>query len=350
VLENIAPTFIWVVFWVGLVPFVVLFGNLWAVLSPFRAIADAVAWTAGRLDVHWRTEPYPEWLGRWPAVVLLLAFVSMELAYENPSDPRALALAIYLYAAITWLGMITFGRRAWLEGGEAFHVYFGLLGRIAPFAVVDGRVVLRPPLSGLTTVTVVPGTLAFVAVMLGSVGFDSVSRTSDWLDVLVRAGGELGRTAVSFAGMVGTILVVALAYLAAVAAARALTGYRGDLAAAFVTSLVPIALVYVIAHYFSLLILQGQYLVPLVSDPLGRGWDLIGTASFQPNLGLLTPNTVWYAQVAALVIGHVAGLTLAHDRATGIFERPGDATRSQYAMLVLMVVYTVGGLRLLATS
>jgi hypothetical protein len=106
----------------------------------------------------------------------------------------------------------------------------------------------------------------------------------------------------------------------------------------------------VVAHYFSLLLLQGQYIVPLVSDPLGRGWDLLGTADFSPNLGLLTPNSVWYAQVAALVIGHVAGLALAHDRAVGLFRSRGYATRSQYAMLVLMVLYTVGGLRLLATS
>jgi len=350
VLENIAPTFVWVVFWVGLVPFVVLLGNLWAVLSPFRAVADAVAWAAGRVGVRWHPELYPERLGRWPAAVLLFAFVSMELAYENPSDPRALALAIYLYSAITWLGIFVFGRRAWLEGGEMFHVYFGLLGRIAPFAVVDGSVVRRAPLSGLATVPVRPGTLAFVAVMLGSVGFDSVSRTSFWLDLELEAGGEVGRTAIGFAGLLGTVLAVALAYLAAVTAARAATGHPERLATAFVTSLVPIALVYVIAHYFSLLLLQGQYLVPLVSDPLGRGWDLLGTAGFQPNLGFLTPNVVWYAQVGALVAGHVAGLALAHDRAVGLFSRPGYATRSQYAMLVLMVFYTVGGMRLLATS
>jgi hypothetical protein len=350
VLQNIAPTFVWVVFWVGLVPCVVLFGNLWAVLSPFRAIADAVAWAVARLGAHWRPEAYPDRLGRWPAVFLLLAFVSMELVYENPSDPRVLALAIYLYAAITWLGMFVFGRRAWLEGGEAFHVYFGLLGRISPFGIVEGRIVVRPPLSGLTRLNVLPGTLAFVAVMLGSVGFDSVGRTSFWLDLQVRLGGEAARTAVAFAGLVGTILAVALAYLGAVAAARALTGHTGELAAAFVASLVPIALVYVLAHYFSLLILQGQYLIPLVSDPFGRGWDLLGTAGFRPNLAVLTPNVVWYAQVAALVAGHVAGLALAHDRAVGLFERQGYATRSQYAMLVLMVLYTVGGLRLLSTS
>jgi hypothetical protein len=350
VLENIAPTFIWVVFWVGLVPVVVLLGNIWVVVSPFRAVADAVAWTARRVGVDWRPEPYPAALGRWPAAVLLLAFVSLELVYENPSNTHVLALAIFLYAAITWLGMFVFGRQAWLEGGEAFNVYFGLLGRIAPFGVVEGRVVRRAPLSGLTALPVVPGTLAFVAVMLGSVGFDSVSRTSFWLDLEVRVGGDSARMAIAFAGLVGTIVVVALAFRAAVGAAAALTDHRERLADSFVASLVPIALVYVIAHYFSLLILQGQYLIPLVSDPFGRGADLLGTAGFRPSLGLLTPNIVWYAQVGALVAGHVAGLTLAHDRAVGMFRTPGNATRSQYAMLVLMVLYTVGGLRLLSTS
>ena len=350
VLQNIAPTFVWVVFWVGLVPFVVLFGNVWAVLSPFRAVADGVAWIAERAGVHWRPEEYPAQLGRWPAAVLLLAFVAMELVYENPSDPRALALAIYLYAAITWLGMFVFGRRAWLAGGEAFNVYFGLLGRLAPFAVVDGRIVRRPPLSGLTRLDVVPGTLAFAAVMLGSVGFDSISRTSFWLNLEVKAGGEWARMALGLAGLVGTVVAVALAYLGAVTAARALTRDRRDLSAAFVGSLVPIALVYVLAHYFSLLVLQGQYLVPLVSDPLGRGWDLLGTVAFRPNLGVLTPNVVWYVQVGALVAGHVAGLALAHDRAVGLFRTPAAATRSQYAMLVLMVLYTVGGLKLLSTG
>jgi hypothetical protein len=339
VLENLAPTFVLVVFWVGLVPFVLLFGNLWAVLSPLRAVADGVAWVAQRAGVQWKLERYPERLGRWPAAVLLFAFVAFELVYESPADPRALALAIYLYAAVTWLGMLVYGRRAWLEGGEAFHVYFGLLGRIAPFAVVDGKIVRRPPLSGLATTPIVPGTLAFVAVMLGSVVFDSISRTSFWLDLEAQAGGEATRTALGAAGLVGTVLTVALTYSVAVAAARARP-------ATFITSLVPIALVYVLAHYFTLLILQGQYFVPLVSDPLGRGWDLLGTAEYTPNLGLLTPNVVWYTQVATLVVGHVGGLVVAHDRAVTL----GYGVRSQYAMLVLMVLFTVGGLRLLATG
>jgi hypothetical protein len=114
-----------------------------------------------------------------------------------------------------------------------------------------------------------------------------------------------------------------------------------------VPSLVPIALVYAVAHYFTLLLIQGQYAIPLASDPFGWGWDLFGTVDFQPNLTPLSPNAVWYVQVAALVGGHAAGLAVAHDRALGVLSVK-DALRSQYAMLALMVLYTIGGLWLLS--
>ncbi len=102
------------------------------------------------------------------------------------------------------------------------------------------------------------------------------------------------------------------------------------------------------AHYFSLFVLYGQFAVPLLSDPFGRDWDLFGTAAVQPDLAVIGPNTIWYVQAASLVLGHVAGLAVAHDRAVAIFRDRGDALRSQYAMLALMVVYTVGGLWLLS--
>lgn len=95
---------------------------------------------------------------------------------------------------------------------------------------------------------------------------------------------------------------------------------------------------------------QVQYTWPLVSDPFGRGWDLFGTANVQPALTTLAPNTLWYMQVAALIVGHVAGLAVAHDRALVIFRKTSDALRSQYPMLAMMVVYTVGGLYLLAQN
>jgi hypothetical protein len=103
-----------------------------------------------------------------------------------------------------------------------------------------------------------------------------------------------------------------------------------------------------VAHYFSLFVIQGQFAIPLASDPFGRGWDLFGTADFAPNLAVVSPETIWYVQVVSLTVGHVAGLAIAHDRAVALFEDRPAALRSQYPMLGLMVLYTVGGLWLLS--
>lgn len=359
--ENLAPTFVYVVFWLGLVPVAVLLGNVWRLLNPWLATADGVAWLWGRAAGRWDTPfTYPARLGRWPASLLLFAFAALELAYSEPADPRSLGVAILVYSTITWLAMLAFGRDAWTANGEAFSVYFGFLARVAPLALLAGRVVVRWPFTGLTRLDVRPGTLAFVAVMLGSVAFDGLSRTEQWVDFRANLMRPVIERSLQLADVLGTllatgglllcVLLVAAAYLLAVRAAAAATGFRGTLTGAFLPSLVPIALAYVVAHYFSLVVLQGQFMAPLASDPLGRGWDLFGTADVRPDLGVLTPNVVWYVQVAALVIGHVAGLTLAHDRAVELFESPRKAAISQYAMLALMVVYTIAGLWLLSSG
>jgi hypothetical protein len=144
------------------------------------------------------------------------------------------------------------------------------------------------------------------------------------------------------------ILLVALAYLTAVAGAQAVAGRDVSFEGVFLGSLIPIALVYAVAHYFSAFVIQGQYTLPLLSDPLGRGWDVLGTADVRPKLDLLSPNTVWYVQVGVLVLGHVIGLVVAHDRALSLVRSSATAARTQYAMLALMVLYTVSGMWLLS--
>jgi hypothetical protein len=357
VATNIAPTFVYVVFWLGLVPVSVLLGNVWPTMNPWKAGADAVAWLGDRI-APWRAPfTYPERLGCWPAAALLFLFATLELCYPDASRPRTLAIAILLYSWITWLGMALFGRAAWLANGEAFTNYFGLLSRLAPFARRDGTIVARPPVVGLAGAGPKPGTVALLAVMLGSVAFDGFSRTTEWQDRVFRVESrfalddpglaDLAVTLFNMAGLAGTVALVALLFLLAVEGARAAGKAREGLVDEFVLSLVPIALAYAVAHYFSLLVLQGQAIWRLASDPFGSGWDLFGTSDFQPNLGLLSPNTIWYVQVGALVAGHVLGLALAHDRAVALFRKPGRALRTQYAMLVLMVAYTIGGLWLL---
>jgi hypothetical protein len=351
---NFTPTFVYVFFWIGMPLVSAVFGNLWSVLSPWKAAAEGVGWLARRPGAPFA---YPQRLGRWPAAVLLLSFAAIELTYPNPSDPHALALAIAIYSVVTWAGAVAFGSETWFRNGDGFSVYFGLLSRIAPFGRRDdGQLVVRVPLSGLSVRDPTPGTIAFVAVMLGSTFFDGFSRTSIWqnryyqvqVDLLDRPSlADLVGQLMSVGGLLASVAFIALAFRLAVRGTEEIAGSE-NLAPEFIDSLIPITLVYVIAHYFSLLIYQGEVGVRLLSDPWGRGWDIFGTHDFQPNFTFLTPHTIWYVQVAALIIGHVAGLAVAHDRAVGLFRTPRMALWTQYPMLVLMVLYTVGGLWVLS--
>jgi hypothetical protein len=124
----------------------------------------------------------------------------------------------------------------------------------------------------------------------------------------------------------------------------------GELAGRFVHSLVPIAIAYVIAHYFSLLAFDGQRIAYLISDPLGRGDDLFGTAGATVDFAWISATGIWYVQVGALVLGHIAGLILAHDRALATFKDSRTATRSQYWMLAVMIAFTSLGLWLLSSA
>ena len=346
---NLAPTFIWVLFWLGLVPLTILFGNVWAWLNPWRAAADLVAWCWRRAGLEW--EPpftYPERLGRWPAAFLLFCFAAMELAYTDPSDPRMLALAVAIYSWITWVGTAAFGRDVWLRGGEAFTAYFGLLSRLSLLAVRERRLALRRPLDNVARDREPPGTVAFVAVMLGSVAFDGFSRTSFWQNRLFRIDSDLGAISFNLLGLVAGVAFVGAAYVAAVEVARRIGREKARLEQAFIGSLIPIALAYVVAHYATLLLVQGQLAIPLASDPFGYGWDLFGTLDYRVNVQPLSADQVWYLQSGALVFGHVLGLVIAHDKALVLFGSTKVALRTQYALLALMVLYTVGGLWLLS--
>jgi hypothetical protein len=357
--QNLAPTWILIIFWNGVPALCIVFGNVWRALSPWRALADGFVWVLERSGREARPlSEYPERLGRWPATVLLFAFVALELAYTDPSSPRALAFAVALYTYVALFGMAAFGRATWEARGEAFAVLFGFFARVAPFHVVDGRIRLRWPLTGLTGAEHIPGTVALVSVMLGSVLFDGYSRTATWQDLAARVEqpyivdrpglGELLVTLLYLGGLLVGVLLVALAYESACALARWTVNAPRPLTAQFVQSLVPIAFVYLVAHYFSNFLVTGQFAIPLLSDPLGRGWDLLGTADVVPDLSVIAPNTTWYVQVGALIAGHVAGLVVAHERAVTIFPERVTALLSQLSILVLMVLYTGGGLWVLS--
>jgi hypothetical protein len=358
-LLNFAPTFVYVIFWLGVPLLSILFGNVWRALSPWRALADWTVWLLERSGREARPVlESSERLGRYPAAAALLSFVALELANPRPAYPRTLAIAIALYSYWALAGMAVYGREPWTRCGEGFAVAFEFLSRIAAFAVRGGRVVVRWPFTGLGGAEHGRGALVFIAVMLGSTSFDGFERTSRWQNLLndiridladkPQRTVDLATTFVNLGGLVLFVSGVALTYLAAVTVARSLVQAERSLVPDFVLPLVPISAAYLVAHYFSLFVIQGQFVITLASDPFGRGWDLFGTRDFAPNLAIVAPNTIWYVQVGALVVGHVAGLAIAHDRAVAVFERRRDALRSQYPMLALMVLYTVGGLWLLS--
>ena len=343
--ETIGPIVVFDWFWVGLPIAHALLGNLWGTLSPFDTIGRLVGFD----DEQGSTgRPYPRSWGRWPAAILLFDFVWIELADPFGSFPGHLGILIMLYTLIQIAGMQRFGRRAWLDNGEAFGVYFGLIAAMAPLARdPDGRVVTRPFLAGVAQIPPRPGLLPVIMVALGSTTFDGFSRSSLWTDATIELA-ELGRIVATTAGLLAVIGIVTLAYVVAMRIAAGVV--RGDwhpLAVRFSPSLVPIVLAYVVAHYFSFLVLEGQLGLIHLSDPFGLGWDLFGTSDWVINLALLSPTAIWYVQVAAIVLGHIGGVVLAHDRAIALFERR-DAVRTQYALLAVMVLFTASGLLILS--
>jgi hypothetical protein len=345
VTQNLAPTFVYVLFWVGVPVLCVLLGDVFRPFNPWRAVARAVPGLAAA------RRPYPRRLGRWPAVAALLAFAWLELVFVHRSDPETLAWLALGYAAVQLAGMAVFGVDAWTERADGFSVYFALVARLAPLERRDGALWLRPPAAGTTGLDVVPGTVAVVCTVIGTTTFDGASNGSAWRNVEPHLQSFLGSLeAAATVGLLACVAIVAVFYRLGIAGMRTVSDRFAarDLAGRFAHTLVPIAFAYVLAHYFSLLAIQGQAIGYLVSDPLGTGANIFGTAHFQIDLNVFSSTTIWYVQVGALVVGHVAGLVLAHDRALATFPRPREAARSQYWMLVVMVGFTCLGLWLLS--
>ncbi len=346
--ENLAPTALYVVFWVGLQVLSAVAGDVWRRANPLWLLAAGIDRLRGR-DVETSTAT-GIWSSHWPAAAGLLAFQWLELAFHEPASLTAIAVFLTGYVVAMLVGGSVFGA-GWVRTGDGFAVLFSLLAALAPLHPdAEGRLRLRVPGSGLATVDVRPGTLGVVLVLLGGTTFDGLSRTQWWSDVV----GARREWALTVANTVGLLLVIATVSLAYAGACRLVGMLAGDddpwaQARRWAPSLIPIVLAYSVAHYFSLLVFEGQSFLALLSDPLGEGWDLFGTAENTIDFTVVSPNQIAYVQVAAIVVGHVLGVVAAHDHAV---ERYAGrvAVRSQYPLLGVMVAYTVCGLLLLLNA
>ncbi|WP_405498248.1 hypothetical protein [Streptomyces sp. NBC_00096] len=364
--RNPAPGAVYVLLWVGLVPASLLLGPVWRLLSPLRALhrlftlpgrlraarsAATVATPATGAGSPSRgsrrppprlpaaTEPptprpIPARLGQWPAAAGLFAFTWLELVSPDPASTTTLLIALTGYAAVQLLLAARYGER-WFADADAFEVYSALLARLSPLGRrSDGRLVLRNPFHGLDATPERPGLVATVCVLLGSTAYDGFSDNPSWINAIQTS--PLGRTPAATLGLLGSIALVAALFCLCAALTRLVCGPHPGPLTAFAHSLVPIALGYLVAHYFSLLVTEGPRTVSMA----------LGTDNAPEPLPPLGPGGLATLQVVAVVTGHVLGVIAAHDRSVRLFP-PAKAVAGQLPLLALMIIYTVGGLGLL---
>jgi hypothetical protein len=332
---DVTTLFLWVYGWVGVALLSALVFPVWHWLDPFATLHDIGAAVLRRLGVSsWATADLPDALRRWPAVVGLVFFVWLELV-GNGGGPRSLFIVLVGYTAFTLAMMAQFGRDTWRRDGETFSVWFGVLGRLAPFALVgdpaEGRLARRPFASGV----LLPGwtriDVVLIAIGTASILFDGLSQTQPWFDVFGAPGVPI-KTLQLF----GWLALVAGAALGV----SRLVGVPATAA-----GLLPIAVGYLIAHYFTYLLIDGQRIIVAIADPFQQGWDLgnFGWAFFEPTSGFLPPGLVWTVQLAAVVGGHMLGawgghVVAAHE--SGARRGAPEHRRRQVPLAVIMVALT----------
>jgi hypothetical protein len=373
-LRNIIVVSVWIVGWVAISLCSALVGDVWRFLNPWDTLFAAAERTHARLRPNRAFGlglPYPALLDTWPTLLFFIAFAWMELIWDGRDVPARLAGVMLLYSGMTWIGMFVFGRDAWRQRAEVFTVVFGIFALFAPLAPTEksgNGMMLRLPACGLLEDRRTSWAMMLLVIaLLATVTFDGILETPLWAYVDVTIINEPDDSmlwtvfdfseaaALRFGRTIGLMLFVALfsaVYLSVCKIMATVIGSEGggtaSLACRFVFSLLPISIAYHIAHYFSYLFNGGQLVIPLLSDPFGFGWDLLGTASYRPDIGLVGPLLQWYVAVAAIVAGHVIAVYLAHVTALSTFGDRQAALRSQISIVVLMVGYTMLSLWILS--
>lgn len=345
--RNPVASVVYVWLWVGVAFASMALGPVWRVLNPLRLLHAGLTRLV-RIDPDLALLPYRA--GLWPAAAGLAAFTWVELVAEDNTSLPFLRLLVLAFVAVSVLGSAVFGR-VWFERADPFEVWSRVLGLLSPLGRrADGRWVLRTPLHGVGELRGQPGLVAVVSVMLGSTAYDGFSANLSWATFVqtspVAAPVLKTATLLAFFAAVAASLALAAAVSARLAGLGAGAWLRltSDLA----PSLVPIAGGYVVAHYWSLGVYQGQLTVALLSNPLGQGADVFGLARLTPSAALIAPTLVATIQATSIVLGHLLGVVAAHERAVAVLPRRA-AVAGQVPLVVVMLGYTLGGLTLLFT-
>lgn len=364
--ENLSLTLFWQVFLLGFVYVTALIGDVYALANPWRTILE---WTQRRGASPPRLA-YPPWLGYWPALAAYVALIWLEL-FTHPT-PGVLAVALMVYSAITFAGAFAFGTAAWFRHAEMFAVLLRIVGKLAPVGyrkTSDGdsyTVSLRWPFVGLLENSAESmGLVVFILFMLASTTYDGMHQTVFWIGLyynhilaalqplwggdLIAAQKVLEKWYVVYqrAGLVLAPFFYLAIYLGILSLVKRVTttviSLRA-LALEFAYSIVPIAFVYNLAHYYTLVLTRAAAIPYLLSDPFNLGWNPFGFAAPTAEPPVLNMAAVWHTEVALILVGHVVSVYIAHRVALRLFPSRREAILTQLPMLLLMVAYTVVGL------
>jgi hypothetical protein len=366
--RNLSETLFWFVFLLGLTYATALVGDVYAFANPWKALVDWMRRPLGTLS-----RPrfvYPPWLGYWPALALYIALIWIELFQLQKT--WTLAMMLIVYSLIVFAGVWLFGKAAWFRYADLFGVFLRVVGMLAPVAyrpTAKGESVsvrFRPPFVGtLEEPTENMSLVVFVLFMLASTTYDGMHQTIFWMGLYYNHllsmlhplwGTDLLASQVVLEKWYDVYQRVGLAlfpflylaiYLGILRLVKLLTKTPlsvRTLALDFAFSIVPIAFVYNIAHYFTLLIMRIPTLPFYLTDPFGLGWNPFGFTEPGGEPPQLNMAIIWHTEVALILIGHLISVYLAHRVALRLFPTRREAMVSQLPMLLLMVIYTVVGL------
>lgn len=350
--SNFNMTFFWVFVVLGLTYLTALLGDIFSFLNPWKIVTDLLVGKDDKPILQ-----YPKSLSYYPALLFYFIFIWFELVGET--TPLKLSFILIIYTIINDLGVIAYGREAWFKYCEFFSVFFRLVGKVAPFEYSEGKVHLRLPFVGLLKESAESlSLLLFTLFMLSSTAFDGFKETVYWfrfywkfLDETMRP--IFGTSSYAIFETVGLALSLVFffgIYMLLIYLSKVIAQSRHsvkDLALKFAFSLIPIALVYNVAHYYTILFSEGPNIFRLILDPFGFGWNPLGIESF-PSSVIVGANFVWHSQVGFILAGHIVSVYLTHKVAQSLFFGSKRTFVSQIPMLLLMIVYTMAGLWILS--
>ena len=349
-IENFSAPMIWIIWWVGFGIITPIIGNFWKILNPIKIIFSFMVENIIKQPKFLNTGlfTYPKQLDVWPIIFSFLLFSWFENV-GNGSNPLTLSILITIYSLATITFMFLFGCKTWLERGDVFSVYYHIMGSFGIFNIIQNQnlktsqISLRLPVLGLAKLKT--PNLPFVIfhiILLGTISFDGLSETSLWSEVEILLIPGLGRMITESLGIIviPTLFFILLWVICWIIFIITKEKTPKTIITSLIFSLTPIAIAYHIAHFISYILITGQLIIPLISDPFGYGWNIFGTANYSLNIGIINAKTAWYSSVIIIVLGHIFSVIIAHIKAQEIFSKNSIVIKSQLPFLILMIFYS----------